>query len=242
MLRAELPRSLVNCKFVKGWVSNPIATASRWPSMAPHRGASGRATSVYSTPWPPTCSGALLTRCTIIEVAPLPAFTVDVAIQDAPGRLSHACTRQRRRQHRDHTKEAVVSQQWSTGSSSTHSPALSATCIYLLRGQKVANYHGKGNSTLSRKDCDLVLLSCTSGTADCARAVKATCAWQFSLGDIRCTNKMHQLIWRQAAMLEREDRRDLHWRQPWTSDSLALGSEKKTRNHPIGRATDIFPW
>ena len=69
ILRAELPRSLVNCKFVKGWVSNTIATAPRWPSMAPHRGASGRA-SVYSTPWPPTCSGALPTRCTI-EVAPL---------------------------------------------------------------------------------------------------------------------------------------------------------------------------
>ena len=52
---------------------------------------------------------------------------------------------------------------------------------------------------------------------------------------------MHQLMWCQAAMLEREDRRDLHWRQPWTSDSLALGSEMKTRNHPIGRATDICP-
>ena len=108
MLRAELPRSLVNCKFVKGWVSNTIATASRWPSMAPHRGARGRATSVYSTPWLPTCSGALPTRCTI-EVAPLLAFTVDAAIQDAPGRLSHTCTRQRRGKHRDHTKEAVVS-------------------------------------------------------------------------------------------------------------------------------------
>ena len=45
---------------------------------------------------------------------------------------------------------------------------------------------------------------------------------------------MHQLIWCQAAMLKREDRRDLHWRQPWTSDSLALGSEMKTRNHPLG--------
>ena len=79
------------------------------------------------------------------------------------------------------------------GSSSTHSPAFSATCIYLVRGQKVANYHGKGNSTLSRTDCDLVLLSWTSGTADCAQAVKATCAWiwQFTLGDIWCTNKMH---------------------------------------------------
>ena len=171
---------------MKGWVSNTIATAPRWQSRAPHRGASsGRATSVYSTPWPPTCSGVLPTWCTI-EVAPLLAFTVDVAIQDAPGRLSHTCTRQGRGKHRDHTKEAVVSQQWSTGCSSTHGPALSATCIYLLRSQKVANYHGKGNSTLSRKDCDLVLLSCTSGTADCARAVKATCAWiwQFSLGDI----------------------------------------------------------
>ena len=39
-------RSLVHCKFVKGWVRNTIATASRWPSMAPYRGASWRATSV----------------------------------------------------------------------------------------------------------------------------------------------------------------------------------------------------
>ena len=43
-------------------------------------------------------------------------------------------------------------------------------------------------------------------------------------------------------MLEREDRRDTHWRQPWTSDSLALGSEMTTGDHPIGRATDICPW
>ena len=133
MLRAEVPRSLVNWKFVKGWVSNTIA---RWPSMAPDRGASGRATSVYSTPWPPTCSGALPTWCTI-EVALLLAFTVGFAIQNAPGRLRHTCTRQRRGKH---TQEAVVSQQWSAGSSSTHSP-VSTTCIYLLRGQKVANYH-----------------------------------------------------------------------------------------------------
>ena len=77
-----------------------------------------------------------------------------------PGRLSHTCTRKRRGKHRDHTREAAVSQRWSTGSSSTYSPTLSATCIYLLRGQKVANYHGKGNSSLSRMDCDLVLLSC----------------------------------------------------------------------------------
>ena len=193
MLRAELPRSLVNCKFVQGWVSNTIATASRWPSMAPHRGASGRATSGYSTPWPPTCSGALPTRCTI-EVAPLLAFTVDVAIQDAPGRLSHTCTRQRRGKHSDRTKEAVWFHSNGLREASQHTARHSLqTCIYLLRGQKVANYHGKGNSTLSRKDCDLVLLSCTSGIADCARAVKATCAWiwQFSLGDIWCTNKMH---------------------------------------------------
>ena len=88
-----------------------------------------------------------------------------------------------------------------------------------------------------------MLLSCASGTANWARAVNATCAWiwQFSLGDICCTNKMHQHSWCQAAMLERENRRDSHWRQPWTSNSLALGSEMNTRNHPIGRATDIFP-
>ena len=45
-----------------------------------------------------------------------------------------------------------------------------------------------------------------------------------------------------SAMLEKENRRDLHWRQPWTSDSLGMGSEMKTINHPIGRATDICPW
>ena len=72
---------------------------------------------------------------------PLASLTVDVAIQDAPGRLSHKCTRQGRGKHRDHTQEAVVSQQWSAGSSSPHSLALSAACIYLVRGQKVANYH-----------------------------------------------------------------------------------------------------
>ena len=102
---------------------------------------------------------------------------------------------------------------------------LSATCNYLVQGQKVANHHCK----------DLVLLSCASGTANWNGAVDATCAWiwQFSLGDICCT--------RCITMLERESRRDSHWRQPWTSDSLALGSEIKIRNHPIGRATDIFP-
>ena len=64
-------------------MSNTIATAPRWPSMAPHRGASRRATSVYSTSWPSTCSGALPTTWSTIEVALLLVFTVDVAIQDA---------------------------------------------------------------------------------------------------------------------------------------------------------------
>ena len=130
MLRYELPISWVKCTFVQGWVSNTIVIASRWPSMVPHRGARGRATSVYLTPWPPTCSGEIPMRCTI-EVAALLAFTVDATIQDAPGRLSHTCTCQRRGKHRDHSKAAGVSQQWSKGSYSTHSPALSATCIYL---------------------------------------------------------------------------------------------------------------
>ena len=57
--------------------------ASRWPLMVPHRGTRGRATSLYLTPWPPTCSGALPTRCTI-EVAALLAFTVDATIQGCP--------------------------------------------------------------------------------------------------------------------------------------------------------------
>ena len=113
----------------------------------PHRGARGRATSVYFTPWPPTCSGALPTRCTI-EVAALLAFTVDATIKDAPGRLSHMCTCQRRGKRRDHSQEAWVLQLWSKGSYSTHSPALSATHLS-VKSQKVANYHGMSNSTLS---------------------------------------------------------------------------------------------
>ena len=52
--------------------------------MVPHRGASGRAISVYSTPWPPTCSGVLPSWCTI-EVAALLVFTEEAAIHDAPG-------------------------------------------------------------------------------------------------------------------------------------------------------------
>ena len=38
--------------------------------------------------------------------------------------------------------------------------------------------------------------SCASGTANWDRAVNATCAWiwQFSLGDICCTNKMHHQL------------------------------------------------
>ena len=49
---------------------------------------------------------------------------------------------------------------------------------------------------LLRTDCNLVLLSWTSGTADCVQALKATCAWiwQFTLGGIWCTNKRHA-IW-----------------------------------------------
>ena len=47
---------------------------------------------VYSIPWPPSCPGALPTRCTI-EGAPLLAFAVDAAIQDALWRQSHTCTR-----------------------------------------------------------------------------------------------------------------------------------------------------
>ena len=100
--------------------------------MVPHRGARGRAISGYSTPWLSTCSGALPSWCTI-EVAALLAFTVEAAIHDAPGRLSHTCARQRRGKHWDHSKEAGVSQQWSKGSYSTHSPALFAKRIVLVK-------------------------------------------------------------------------------------------------------------
>ena len=68
------------------------ATAARWPSMAPYRGASGLAIRVHSIPWPPSSPGAIPTRCTI-EGAPLLAFAVNATIQDALWRQSHTCTR-----------------------------------------------------------------------------------------------------------------------------------------------------
>ena len=68
------------------------ATAARWPSMAPYRGASGLAIRIYSIPWPPASPGALPTRCTI-EGAPLLAFAVNGTILDALCRQSHTCTR-----------------------------------------------------------------------------------------------------------------------------------------------------
>jgi len=39
LLRAELPMSVANCMFVKGWVCYKLAAASRLPTNAPHRGA-----------------------------------------------------------------------------------------------------------------------------------------------------------------------------------------------------------
>ena len=87
--------------------------------MVPHQRASGRAISVYPTPWPPTCSGVLPSWCTI-EVAALLVFTEEAAILDVPGRLSHTCTCQRRGKHWDHSQGAGVSQQWSKGSYSMH--------------------------------------------------------------------------------------------------------------------------
>ena len=111
--------------------------------MVPHRGARGRAISVYSTPWPPTCSGALPSWCTI-EVAALLAFTVDAAIHHAPERLSHTCACQRRGKHWDHSKEAGVSEQWSKGSYSTHSPALFAKRIFLVKRSEGGQLPGYG--------------------------------------------------------------------------------------------------
>ena len=63
---------------------------------------------------------------------------------------------------------------------------------------------------------------------------RATCAWQFSLGDIRCTNKMHQLIWRPSCNAGKEDRRDLHWRQPWTQTLWPSGQRRKPEITPLG--------
>ena len=86
-----------------------------------------------------------------------------------------------------------------------------------------------------------MLLSCASSTANCVWAVNATCAWMavFAWGYmLHEQDASAQLV---PSCNAGKGRRDSHWRQPCTSDSLAFGSEIKTRNHPIGRATDIFP-
>ena len=114
--------------------------------MVPHRGARGRAISVYPTPWPPTCSGVLPSWCTI-EVAALLVVTEEAAILDVPGRLSHTCTCQRRGKRWDHSPGAGVSQQWYKGSYSMHNPALLAKRIVLVKRSDGGLLPRMGNST-----------------------------------------------------------------------------------------------
>ena len=207
--------------------------------MVPHRGARGRAISVYSTPWPSTCSGALPSWCTI-EVAALLAFTVDAAIHDAPGRLSHTCTCQRRGKHWDHSKDAGVSQQWYKGSYSTHSPALFAKRIVLVKrseGGQLPRY-GQQYPVVKglRPGADLLNLRYRR-LRSVSKGKHALGYGSFRLGTYDARTRCIQLKCSPAAMLLREDRRDSHWRQPWTPDSLTLVSEM-TDQKSLHRARD----
>ena len=101
-----------------------------------------------------------------------------------------------------------------------------------------AHYHGKGSSTLSRKDCDLVLPSCTSGIADCARPVKATCAWiwQFRLetynARTECISSFgaKQQCWKGKI------------RETGTLRLFAPRIREENQKTLHCRVTDIFPW
>ena len=109
--------------------------------MVPHRGASGRAISVYPTPWPPTCSGVLPSWCTI-EVAALLVVTEEAAILDVPGRLSHTCTCQRRGKRWDHSQGAGAYSSGIREATQCTTRHSWPNALFLLRGQKVAYYHG----------------------------------------------------------------------------------------------------
>ena len=171
--------------------------------MVPHRGASGRAISVYSTPWPPTCSGALPSWCTI-EVAALLVFTEEAAILDAPGRLSHTCTCQRRGKHWDHSQGAGVSQQWSKGSYSMHSPALFAKRIVLVKRSDGGQLPRYGQQYPDVK-----------GLQPAHKKTSHALGYgSFRLGTYDARTSCIPLKCLQPAMLLREDRRDSHWRQP----------------------------
>ena len=182
--------------------------------MVPHRGASGRAISVYSTPWPPTCSGVLPSWCTI-EVAALLVFTEEAAILDAPGRLSHTCTCQRKGKHWDHSQGAGVSQQWSKGSYSMHSPALFAKRIVLVKrsdGGQLPRY--------GQQYPDVKGLQPAPIRRPAMRLDMAVFAWEHMMHE-QAAYHWNAYI----AMCLREDRRDSHWRQPWTPVSVTLVTE-----------------
>ena len=139
--------------------------------MAPHRGASGRAISVYPTPWPPTCSGVLPSWCTI-EVAVLLVVTEEAAILDVLGRAlairappsaeeSVGITPRERGSDSSGIREA-------TQCTTRHSWP---NALFLLRGQMVAYYHGW--ATVPRRE-----RAATSPHRPAMRLEMAVFAWE----------------------------------------------------------------
>ena len=134
---------------MKGWVSNTIATAPRWPSMAPHRGASGRATSVYSTPWPPACSGAFPTWCTIeVPLASLHHGCCNPGCPRAPKPYVHPSAQ--RKAQGSHSRSGGFTAMVCGKFLNTQPGTLYNMHLSVTRSEG-ANYHSKGNSTLSRR-------------------------------------------------------------------------------------------
>ena len=142
------------------------------------------------------------------------------------------CTCQRRGKHWDHSQGAGVSQQWSKGSHSMHSPALFAKRIFLVKrsdggqlpryGQQYPDVKGLQPAPIRRPAMrlDMAVFAWEHMMHEQAayhwNAYKLQCFWG-RIGETHIgVSREPQSLWPS-------------W-QRW-----------QTRNHSTGRATDIFP-
>ena len=82
-----------------------------------------------------------------LRLPALLVFTEEAAILDAPGRLSHTCTCQRRGKHWITLRERGSHSSGLREATQCTARHSLQNASFLLRGQMVANYHGMGNST-----------------------------------------------------------------------------------------------